>query len=129
MALLNKDQILGADDLPTEDVEVPEWDGTVRVRGLTGTERDRFEFQVAAARKDGKQTDIRAAYAGRCMIDDNGKRLFEDKDLAALGRKSGAVLDRIFDVVRKLSGMTDEKLKEAAEDFEHAPTDGDSATG
>lgn len=129
MALLNKDQILGADDLPTEDVEVPEWGGTVRVRGLTGTERDRFEVQVSAARKDGKEVDIRATYAGRCMVDEGGKRLFTDKELAALGRKSGAALDRIFDVVRRLSGMTDGKLKEASEDFEPAPTEDDSPSG
>lgn len=124
--LLTKDAILSADDLPTEDVEVPEWGGTVRVRGLTGTERDRFEFQMAAARKDNKQIDIRAAYAGRCMVGEDGKRLFQDKELPALGKKSGAVLDRVFDVVRKLSGMTDEKLKKAAEDFDNAPTEDDS---
>lgn len=129
MALLSKAQILDADDLPTEDVKVPEWGGEVRVRGLTGTERDRFEFQVAAARKDNRQIEIRAAYAGRCMVDESGKRLFEDKELAALGRKSGAVLDRIFDKVRELSGMTDEKLKQAAQDFENAPADGASPSG
>lgn len=127
MALLSKAAILAADDLPTEDVEIQEWGGTVRVRGLTATERDRFEFQVASARKNGTETDIRAAFAGRCMVDEQGGRLFTDKELSKLGGKSGAALDRIFDVVRKLSGMTDDKLKDAAQDFETAQN-GDSAS-
>ncbi len=123
MALLSKDQILSADDLPTQDIEVPEWGGTVRVRSLTGRERDTLEVQISLARKNGTELDIRGATTGRCMVDENGHRLFTDKELAALGRKSAAVLDRIWDIVRELSGMTDEKLKKAARDFENAPND------
>ncbi|MFE3382837.1 hypothetical protein [Streptomyces anulatus] len=40
---LSAEQILDADDLAIEDVPVPEWGGTVRVKGMSGTERDRFE--------------------------------------------------------------------------------------
>lgn len=123
MTLLSKDQILGADDLPPEDVEVPEWGGKVRVRGLSSTERDRFEMEMALARKNGTTPEFRSTYAGRCMVDDKGERLFTDAELTKLGRKSGAALDRIFDVVRELSGMTDQKLKQAAADFENAPSD------
>jgi len=43
---LNKEQILRADDLKTEEVDVPEWGGSVRVRVLTGTERDAFESSI-----------------------------------------------------------------------------------
>lgn len=32
---LTAQAILAADDIPTEDVEVPEWGGAVRMRGLT----------------------------------------------------------------------------------------------
>ncbi len=39
---LTGEEILGADDLPTEVVPVPEWDGTVIVRTLTGAERDHW---------------------------------------------------------------------------------------
>ena len=40
--LLNKEQIQSVSDLETQDVEVPEWGGTVRLKSLTGAERDRF---------------------------------------------------------------------------------------
>lgn len=125
MTLLSKDQILGADDLPTRDVEVPEWGGTVRVRGLTGKERDNLEVQNAIARKIGTDIDARGATVGRCMLDEHGNRLFTDREVGALGRKSAAPLDRLFDVVRDMSGMTDEDLKRAAEDFDRGPS-GDS---
>lgn len=128
MALLSKDDILGADDLPTEDVPVPEWGGDVRVRGLTGVERDRFEFGMAAVKDKPEEANFRAQIVGRCIVDEDGKRLFTDKELVKLGAKSGAALDRVFDVVRGLSGMGDKALKEAAEDFGDAP-DGASPSG
>ena len=40
MTLLSKSAILCANDLQTEDVNVPERGGDVRVRSFTGRERD-----------------------------------------------------------------------------------------
>lgn len=115
MTLLTKDQILSADDLDTEDIEVPEWNGTVRLRGMTGTERDKLEFQIGLARNNGSpEVDIRAGCVGKCLLNENDDRLFTDGEIRALGGKSGAVLDRLFDIVRNKSGMTDENLKAAA---------------
>lgn len=124
MTYLSKDDILKADDLPTEDVPVEAWGGTVRVRGLTGTERDRFEFALAAARNDPSKVQVRAEIVGRCIIDADGKRVFTDNEIGRLGAKSGAALDHIFDVVRELSGMGEESTNEAAEDFGTAPDAG-----
>ena len=38
--MLDRNAILGADDLGREVVDVPEWAGSVQVRGLTAAERD-----------------------------------------------------------------------------------------
>ena len=46
MALLSKADILGCNDIPTELVEVPEWGGSVKVRGMTAGERDRFDDMI-----------------------------------------------------------------------------------
>lgn len=118
MTLLSKSDILAVDDLPTEEVKVPEWGGTVRVRGMSGIERDAYEASQVAMRQAGKPPELRLAnfrskLIVRCLIDDAGKRLFADTDAAELGRKSGKVVDRLFDVCRKLSGMTDEAVAEA----------------
>jgi len=46
MSLLSKTAILAANDLKSEDIEVPEWGGAVRVRSFTGRERDAFEASM-----------------------------------------------------------------------------------
>ena len=46
MTLLTKSAILAANDLKTQDVDVPEWGGAVRVRAFSGRERDAFEQAV-----------------------------------------------------------------------------------
>ena len=46
MTILTRDQILQANDLVTETVEVPEWGGSVFVKSLTGVERDQFEAAI-----------------------------------------------------------------------------------
>ena len=46
MKELTAAEILGTEDIVEELVEVPEWKGTVRVRGLTGRERDAYEASL-----------------------------------------------------------------------------------
>ena len=43
---LSRDQILGATDFVFVELEVEEWGGTVRLRGLSASERDAFESSV-----------------------------------------------------------------------------------
>ena len=50
VGLLNRSAILDAEDLKHEDVEVAAWGGTVRVRMMTGAERDEFRQMAAGAR-------------------------------------------------------------------------------
>lgn len=109
MGLLSKDQILAADDLPFQDVEVPEWGGTVRVRTMTGSERDTFEASIYDA-GGGSTTldrkDFRAKLLSKVIVDDKGQRLFTDKEIAQLGAKSVRALDRVFGVAQDLNGMS-----------------------
>ena len=51
MTLLSKTAILCANDLKTEDVDVPEWGGAVRVRSFTGRARDAFDHRLPIERK------------------------------------------------------------------------------
>ena len=111
MAMLSKKDILTADDLPHQDVEVPEWGGTVRVRTMTGTERDAFEGETYTG--DGANTiNMRARMCARCIIGEDGERLFEDRDMAELGAKSAAALDRVFAVAQALNGFSDSDIEE-----------------
>ena len=114
---LTRDAILKAHDLPTEDVEVPEWGGVVRVRGLTGAERDAFEQSIVEQR--GKNTrmnlrNIRAKLVALTVVDEEGNRVFSDEDAEALGKKSAAALDRVFAAAQRLSGLRPEDVEELA---------------
>lgn len=115
MALLTKAAILQAVDLPTETVEIPEWGGAVLVRGLTGAERDAFEASVIELR--GKERsfhleNIRAKLAALSMVGDDGERLFSDREVSELGKKSAQALQRVFSVAQRLSGLTEADIEE-----------------
>lgn len=105
--LLTRDAIVAAQDLPSELVEVPEWGGSVRVRGMTGAQRDAWEAEFIGARAQGASVppDWRVRRVAMCLVDEDGKRLFPDREVATLGGKSGLVIDRIDDVVVRLSGL------------------------
>ena len=109
---LGRDAILGADDLAYDTVPVPEWGGNVRIRALTGTERDRFEAEVAGNGKRLKLDNVRAKFVARCIVDAKDNQVFGTADVAALGRKNAAVLNRVFEACQKLSGLTDEDVDE-----------------
>lgn len=126
--LLSKEDILKRTDLETEEVEVPEWGGTVLVRALSGTERDAYEASCMSDR--GKQgmvrnlANVRAKLVVRSLVDEDGKRLFTDGDAAALGETSAAVLDRLFEVAARLSRMNDEDIEELGKGSGPIPADG-----
>jgi hypothetical protein len=110
--------ILAADDLPTIWIQTSEWgkNSGVWVRGMSGSERDQFEMRVSGLDGGGNQVkmnyvNLRASLVASCVVDDDGKRLFSGDQVEALGRKSGAVLDRLFDAARKASGIGEDDVK------------------
>jgi hypothetical protein len=107
--VLDRAAILGADDLPRERVACPEWGGDVFVRTLTALDRDAWEQETYTARQAagriGKSVNVRASLCARVICDAAGARVFSDEDIAALGAKSGRVLDRLFEVAQRLNGI------------------------
>lgn len=115
MTLLSRSQILDSQDLLTEDVDVPEWGGTVRIRALTGIERDRLEASMMG--KDGrpsaaKLANFRARLVATCMVDEDEQPVFGTADVAALGAKSAAALERVSNAAQRLSGLSDADVDE-----------------
>lgn len=115
MALLTKQDILNAPDRAFEEVPVPEWGGAVRVKSLSGRERDAFEASLVKGSGKNRSSDfvnMRARLCAVCIVDEAGTRVFEDNEVEMLGAKSAAALDRVFGVAQRLSGMSDEDVKE-----------------
>ena len=120
MGRLSKESILTATDLPTEEVEVPEWGGSVLVRGMTGRERDEFEASMVGQRGGQEYRDygnLRAKAVVKCVVGDDGERLFTDQDASALGEKSFAALERVYDVIARLSGLREADVQARERDF------------
>ena len=134
MNLLSRDAILAASDIETEDVAVPEWGGSVRVRGMSGKERSEFEFSLqekveqskTAERRYGPKTTtnvrtIREKLCMWCIVDAKGQRVFADGDLGLLADKSAAALERVVGAAMRLSGMDEEDVEQMAEEMLESP--------
>lgn len=125
---LTRDAILAADDLPAEEVDCPEWGGTVVVRGLTGAQRDEWEASTTVVRGKTAVRDTanaRAKLVALCVVDhESGEPLFTRQDVDALGRKSGAALGRVFGVAARLSGLGDEEVDELEGNSSAPPGEG-----
>jgi len=115
MALLSKEQILKAEDLKSEIVEVPEWGGDVKVRMMTGVERDNFEASIFDAKgKDSKINlkNLRAKLIVLTVIGDDGKKIFTEADIENVGEKSAKALDRVFAVAQRINGIGQKEVEE-----------------
>ena len=125
--MLGRDEILGAKDLKTKDVKVPEWGGTVRVKTMTGPERGKFEEKAFV---DGKTdfSTFRQRLIAMTVCDEDGKLIFTEADIAALGNKSAKALDRVFAAAQKLNGLGRDDIEDMVKNSEPIPSN-DSASG
>lgn len=126
MSLLSADQILAADDRKYEVVPVPEWGGEVRLRSMSGSERDAYEDsltnqvgnkQVVNAR------NARAKLVALCAVDENGKLLFGKDTVIKLGTKNSGALQRLFDVACRMNGFTEDDVKELEGNSDGGPSE------
>lgn len=107
--MLDRKAIFKAVDLDVKTVEVPEWGGEVCVRGLTARERDHFEASIGTS---ANLENLRARLVVLTLCDEEGERLLKDSDAIELGKKNAQVVDRLFEIARKMSGMTDADVEE-----------------
>ncbi len=123
-----KDVILGALDRKPTRVEMPMWGGIVLMAPMTGEARDRFEADTLTLKERNTQDpnkslhNFRARLVSLCLVDEAGVLLFTASDVAALGEKSGAALDRLFDCAREINGMTEADVEELSGNSEGAPS-------
>lgn len=125
MKILTREQILQADDIRKEEVNVPEWDGgTVIVKTMTGTERDQLEASIISEPGQRDMRNLRAKIVALSVVDEEGKRLFSFEDTVALGGKSARALDRVFAVAQRLSGFTPKDVEDLTKNLSAGPDEG-----
>ena len=118
MRILSKEALLAAASaatLPRETVHVPELGGDVLVQGMSGLQRDAWEKSLIVGRgkrRDVNTENVRARLAARCLIHEDGTRMFNDGEAVLLGRLPASVLQPIFAAAQRLSGVSDEDVDE-----------------
>ena len=125
MKTLTRADILGAEDLKSERVPVPEWGGEVTVQELTAAARDEFESSVVTATGTSisyNSRNMTARLVALSIVDEKGERMFSDKDIKELGKKSAKALKRVFNAAQKLSAIGEDELEELGKDSGQTPS-------
>ncbi|WP_321919308.1 hypothetical protein [Paraburkholderia tropica] len=122
--MLNREQILGAVDVKTEDVDVPEWGGTVRIAVMSGVARDALQASVVDNKSPSR---FEAALVAATAVDESGALLFSADDVATLQAKNATVLTRVAAVAMALNNIGKKAAEEAVKNSEAAQS-GDSGT-
>lgn len=126
--LLTRDQILGTKDLQTETIPIPEWGGDVIVTELPSSDAATLHEFIHVGDGEERVIDneyLMAKLAARCLVDDQGTRLFCDDDYKLLARKHPRAVAVIGAAALKLNVLSsaahDDAVKnsepEASEDF------------
>jgi len=100
--MLSKEDILKAQDLPKEIVDIPEWNGQVEVRTQTAKERTQFLKSIRSITEENTIENLAIAF---CVYDDKGNRFFSNEDSVLLGNQSAAVVTRLTQSINRLNAL------------------------
>lgn len=127
--LLTADEILGMDDIPTEEVVVPEWQGrTVLVCGMTAAGKNAYEASLVEIKGTTRKVRMENATAKllvRTLVNRQRQPLFTESQIEKLGTKSAAALERLAQVALRLSSMRVSDVEELVKNSDAAQS-GDS---
>lgn len=132
MGMLKKDDLwqLTA-DLPAEEVEIYDSNGklagTIRVRGLTGSELTKYQESLSIRLSSGQtKPNVKFAIAKLIVltaINEDGSPYFEVSDTKKLDDAPARMLMPLFESAQRLCGLTDDDFKEMVEGFDEIGTE------
>ena len=127
--LLSKDEIFGMDDIPMEEVVVPEWKNRkVLICGLTAAGKNAYQASLVEIKGTSRKVRMENATAKllvRTIVNRQRQPIFTETDIERLGSKSAAALERLATVANRLSGMDEKENAELVKNSEAAQS-GDS---
>jgi hypothetical protein len=118
---VSRKALLDFKDTDFGSVTVAELGGDVRIATLTALEADRIREMP-----EGIPSNVFITILGAC--DDDGERLFNDKDAPALGKKPSRMLTTIANAVLRHNGLLAESADEVKNASGETESDG-SASG
>lgn len=106
--ILNKKDILQANDDTYEEVSVAEWGGVVRVYVISAA--DRLEFEGKYTGESGtinfKDHDAPLDLLASSLRDESGSSMFSREEITVLGTKNGRVVHELFQKALEINWMT-----------------------
>jgi hypothetical protein len=122
---LDKEAIFAVSDAVTQRVEIPLWGGYVLVRSLTTRERGRLEASIRERKGvnvDENMALLRSRLVMLSVVDAQGKRLFEDRDIDFLEDRNAQAMDAICNVAMRISGFSKADVDDLTKNSEPAQT-------
>lgn len=112
--LLNK--IKQADKKELLPVEVPEWGLTVWIKQLSVGERDSFDAEAFAARKNGGELidNVRSKFLVRTLCDEKGEPLCKPEEFKQLASLSSRPMEMLFEKAQKHNRLSNDDVEELA---------------
>jgi hypothetical protein len=124
MAVDLRNQLLNANDIKVQPLDIPAWGGTYYLRVISGKAREHFEESYSQE----KMKNFRLRFLVLTLCDEAGKPILSDADMDALGERSSVEINRVFDAAWKLNAFTQEAVDALGEGLQNAPSD-DSSSG
>lgn len=100
--VLSAADILEASDIVREEVDVPEWGGTVILQSLSGEEVTRFIQNT----EDGDRKDSSLRILVMSAVDEEGNKLFTEEAIKELRKKSFRAVMRLQEKALEINGMS-----------------------
>lgn len=106
------EDIINKPDLDEKEVFIPEWDGYVKIRGLTKAQQQAMRKQATVNGQ--MDTDkLETIMLASCLVEP----AITLEQAEQLKNKSAAAIDRILREILELAGLTEEAQKEAMKSF------------
>lgn len=97
--------------------ELPEINGEVYIREMSGDERDVYEaeqYKINGKSLEVNRKQARARLITKCLVDVEGNRVFHDDEVDIVGSIPASTLDKLFSVAVKLNGFSSNDLDDLA---------------
>lgn len=109
--LLSKGQIFASEDIQSKIINVPQWNGDVKIKVMSIEEQIEFE-KLNKEKKH--ESDVIFAMLYLCCVDEDGNKLFDKKDLPEMQKKSSAVILKLFKECLDLNSLNENDLEKQA---------------
>lgn len=111
MNLLSKQDILSAQDTAFEYVDIPEWNGKVKIFGMSLAEHIEFE-KLKSDNNSGVSADQIVFVLSNGIRNEDGTRMFTKDEAKLLLNKNTSVVSKLFSKCAELSRVSTEDIKE-----------------